>query len=113
MWNCQHPECHNVQDCAICWKEGVTWCPHQECRYQNAEQPPATPEKPHSTKTRGTAWTPTLAGNVLKLLFVAAAAAGTWWLLRSGGSGPPEDHDLLSPDSGARAADFSPWEPES
>jgi hypothetical protein len=85
MWNCQHPECHSTLNCAICAKEGVTWCPHQECRYQRRRHP--TGARAQAVSARGIPWTPTLAGNVLKLFFVTAAAAGTWWLLQSGGRG--------------------------
>jgi hypothetical protein len=117
MWECQHAECHNVQNCAICSKEGATWCPHQGCRHQNPARPmlsrAQSRAQPRSAGPRGITWTPTVAGNVLKVAFVAAAAAGTWWLLHSGGSGSPEERALLSPDAGAPTDDFSSWEPQS
>ena len=113
MWECQHAECHNVRNCAICSKEGATWCPHQECRHQKPARPMLSRAQPQSAGERGIPWTPSLAGNVLKFAFVAAAAAGTWWLLHSGSSGSPEERTLLAPGTGAPTDDFSAWEPQS
>lgn len=113
MSNCQHDECHNVQNCAICSEAGATWCPHQNCRYQNFRRLAATTTQRQSAGARGIAWTPTLAANVLKAVFVAAATAGTWWLLRSSATRPAGEGDSLLPDAGPSPADFSSWEPES
>lgn len=113
MWNCQHAECHNVQNCVICSKEGATWCPHQHCRRQILRQPTATATHQKSEGVRGTAWTPTLAANFLKAAFVAAAAGGAWWLLRCCATRPAGEGDSLLPDSGPSPADFSSWEPQS
>jgi len=111
MWNCQHPECHNTMNCAICAKEGIAWCPHQECRYKNRRLP--TGPQRQAVSARVIPWTPTTAGNVLKLFFVAAAAAGTWWLLQSGGNAAREERDPLASDAKAGSDDFSSWEPQS
>ena len=113
MWECQHAECHYVQNCAICWKQGATWCPHQKCRYQNAKQRTSTVVQPRSVGAPRIEWTPSVVGNALKVFFAAAAAAGIWWLLRSAVSRPPDARDLLSPDAAAAAPEFSAWEPQS
>src|SRR5215472_6569162 len=112
MSNCQHAECHSIQNCAICSKEGAAWCPHQECRYRTIRRlgPISAPRQFASEP--GVAWTPTLAGNFLKLLFVSAAVAGTWWLLKSGGNGYHEAQDPLVPSNKTPGRDFSPWEPQ-
>jgi hypothetical protein len=113
MWDCQHAECHNPADCAICYKEGATWCPHRGCRYPNEARPTLTANGPQSDGMRGITWTPKLAGQVLKFGFVALAAAGTWWLLHSSDSVPVEESDPLAPTAAEPADDFSAWEPES
>jgi len=108
MWNCQHSECHNPLNCAICSKEGVAWCPHQECHFQRRGFPTA---KQQSIRAPGIAFTPTATGNMLKLLFVAVAAAGAWWLLQPGRSASAYDPDLLSSGANSSGAEFSSWEP--
>jgi hypothetical protein len=110
MWDCQHAECHNPEDCAICYKEGATWCPHRGCRHHNQTRPTPT-EKQQSDSTRGIAWTPTVAGQVLKFGFVAIAALGTWWLLHSSDRARAEESVPLAPAAPEPAEDFSSWEP--
>jgi hypothetical protein len=113
MWNCRHAECHNPGNCVICSKTGVTWCPHQNCGYENPELPNAPTEQSEPATPPGITWTPTLAGNLLKFAFVVATVAGSWWLLCSSTSLRREERDPLSPNTEAPAPDFSPWEPES
>jgi hypothetical protein len=114
MWDCEHVECHNPDDCAICYKEGTTWCPHRGwCRYPNQERPIPIAEKPQSESAHGVTWTPTVAGQVLKFGFVAAAILGTWWLLHSSNIESARESALLAPATAEPVDDFSPWEPES